>query len=76
MQDILVSWITDEAELCPLPLPPLEGSGTHARSLQRCARCDIPLGAHACPNPECRVQQAAFAETLVWGGLDHHTRVV
>ena len=67
MQTNPVSW---RMATCTLPhnsmylhiLPEARGS-----TLQRCQRCDIPLGAQRCPNPECHESHGQRAGSLcVW----------
>lgn len=43
------------------------GAGTFGGTIQRCPRCDIPLGSGPCPNPLCPEQHGASAgELCAW----------
>jgi hypothetical protein len=60
MQAAPVSWTTDDVALFSLP----RVRDTRGGSLARCQRCDIPLGAHPCPNLLCREYHGQSAGTL------------
>ena len=53
MQARPVSWTTDGLTLAPRSLSLFGGPAPFGGALQRCQRCDIPLGSSPCPNPEC-----------------------
>ena len=54
MQTVPVSWTMDDLVHAPHPVRLPVRPDTLGGSLQRCQRCDIPLGSHPCPNPQCR----------------------
>jgi hypothetical protein len=64
MQRVPVSWTMDALGRAPhLVRSPL-GPDTLAGARQRCPRCDIPLGSHPCPNPQCREPHGQSAGAL------------
>jgi hypothetical protein len=59
-----VLWTIDDLALSPSPVRLHVVPDTLGGSMQRCQRCDIPLGARLCPNPLCGEQHGQGAGDL------------
>jgi hypothetical protein len=67
MQIVPLVWTRDDREPVPCPGRLLMRPDTLGGSRQRCHRCDIPLGPHPCPNPQCREPHGQSVGALcVW----------
>ncbi len=64
MQTVPVSWTMDDLGRAPRPVRLLVRPDTLGGGIQRCQRCDIPLGSHPCPNPQCREPHGQSAGAL------------
>ena len=59
-----LSWTTAILALAPRSMHLHWESDTRGGTLQRCQRCDIPLGPYLCPNPLCREPHGQRAGAL------------
>jgi hypothetical protein len=57
-------WTRDARGRAPRPVRLRGGVGTLGGTMQRCQRCDIPLGSGPCPNPLCPEQHGQSASEL------------
>jgi hypothetical protein len=64
MQLAPVSWTIDDLGRAPRPVCLPVGPDTPGGCIKRCPRCDIPLGSHPCPNPQCREPHGQSAGAL------------
>jgi hypothetical protein len=64
MQIVPVSWTIDDLRRASRPVRHPVGPDMLGGDRQRCLRCDIPLGSHPCPNPQCREPHGQSAGTL------------
>jgi len=71
MQTIPVSWTMDDQGCATRPVPPSLGLDTLGGGSTRCRRCDIPLGSHPCPNPQCREPHGQSAGALCTWCVHH-----
>ncbi len=70
------SWTTDDLALSPRLVRLRVVPGTRGGSVQRCQRCDIPLGSQICPNPLCGEQHGQSAGDLcAWCRHNHEERM-
>jgi hypothetical protein len=59
-----LSWTTAVLALAPRAIHLHCESDRRGATLQRCQRCDIPLGSDLCPNPLCREPHGQRAGNL------------
>ena len=68
-------WMRDPRGRAPHPVRLRVGAGTFGGIMQRCQRCDIPLGSGPCPNPLCPEQHGQSAGNLcAWCFHNHEER--
>jgi hypothetical protein len=66
-------WTTADQTCSHRPRRPRVLPETLGGAIQRCPRCEIPLGSRPCPNPLCREQHGQSAGTLcAW--CRHHAQ--
>jgi hypothetical protein len=71
-----IAWTAAVMVLAPRSVRLHGESDTHGGTLQRCQRCDIPLGPSLCPNPQCREPHGRRAGILCAWCYQHSEEII